>query len=132
MDYHQLTIEQLKRMRSDIDKEIRKRSKSESRVNDFRKVWEDFCISNDLTYYWTAKDAGCAKQLLKKMEFEIQNSGKQSDVIEATKVFIQIAYQDKWLKENWEVCMVNSRFNSVVNQARNTVKRKTNIDELLD
>lgn len=132
MDLANMTLHDLRKLKIAIDKELTKRSKADGSVSEFKRIWEDFCNENGLSYYWTAKDAGCAKRIIQMMRHEIEQSGKDSNVIDALKVLFNLAFMDKWLRENFMVCNVASQFNKIINNARSKQQRITNIQDRFD
>jgi hypothetical protein len=76
-------------------------------------------------YYWEAKDAVNMDKLVKK----ISNSRKEREltidddsVLSAFKVFLEMI-KDDWVLKNFTVPIINSKYNSLVSQAKESVKK---------
>jgi len=85
-------------------------------------------LTNETTaYYFTPKCAGNLKQLIKKIEFKMTESGQQNEpekVASGFKIFIE-AINDKWILNNLSIPNINSKFNEIYG------KLKTNKNEIL-
>lgn len=76
-------------------------------------------------YYWEAKDAVNMDKLVKK----ISNSRKEREltidddsVLNALKVFLEMI-KDDWVLKNFTVPIINLKYNSLVSQAKESVKK---------
>ena len=71
-------------------------------------------------YYWTGVDAGSMKNLLNALKFQRKQKGLENsddEVISALKVFLG-SITDKWILEHYSLANINSKFNELIAQAR--------------
>ena len=93
-----------------------------------RSVFESYVKSTfDTDYYWTEKDAGSMSKLLKKINFSRNQKGMPVDddsLLYALQSLLSSIHDD-WILKNFSVAIINSKYNEIVNQARNGNKDKT-------
>lgn len=110
------------------------RSKEQSSLNKIAKeVFEQYYqYVCHIPYYWSAKDAGNMKQILNKLKFQREQKNLSTDddaIIYALKYLLQ-SIKDNWVKDNLSVSIINSKFNELINQAKNgTSKHNDSQDE---
>lgn len=88
-----------------------------------RVMFEDYY--RDLfgnVYYWTAKDAGGMKQLLKKIEFNRSQKdpplpNDEKSLLDALLALLR-SIKDGWVYEHFSVTNINSQFNEIVANAK--------------
>lgn len=94
-----------------------------------RKLFEaHYEATFNAAYYWTAKDAGNMGQLLNKLKFQRDQKQLPTDddgVLEALRYLLQ-SIRDGWVFEHFSVANINSQFNEVVANARNSIKKTNN------
>lgn len=87
-----------------------------------RSVFESYVKSTfDTDYYWTEKDAGSMSKLLKKIRFSRNQKGMPVDddsLLYALQSLLSSIHDD-WILKNFSVAIINSKYNEIVNQARN-------------
>ena len=92
-----------------------------------RSVFESYVKSTfDTDYYWTEKDAGSMSKLLKKISFSRNQKGMPVDddsLLYALQSLLSSIHDD-WILKNFSVAIINSKYNEIVNQARNGNKDK--------
>lgn len=102
-------------------------------INLIREPFEK--IYNEVTgqvYYWTAKDAGAAKQLMTKIEFQAKQHKKVvTDETYGASVQWMVDHADKWVKENLSMAILNSKFNEILNFSSNAGNQSARINEAL-
>lgn len=81
------------------------------------------------SYYWSAKDAGSMKQILRKIEFNRSQKqpplpNDEKEVLNALVMLLQ-SITDGWLYEHFSVTNINSQFNEIVSQAKKKAHGKT-------
>ena len=92
-----------------------------------RSVFESYVKSTfDTDYYWTEKDAGSMSKLLKKISSSRNQKGMPVDddsLLYALQSLLSSIHDD-WILKNFSVAIINSKYNEIVNQARNGNKDK--------
>lgn len=92
-----------------------------------RSVFESYVKSTfDTDYYWTEKDAGSMNKLLKKIRFSRNQKGMPVDddsLLYALQSLLSSIHDD-WILKNFSVAIINSKYNEIVNQARNGNNKK--------
>lgn len=84
-----------------------------------------------IPYYWSAKDAGNMKQILNKLKFQREQKNLSTDddsVIYALQYLLQ-SINDRWVKDNLSVSIINSKFNELINQAKNGTTKPNDSQE---
>lgn len=89
----------------------------------FNKLKTDFLqwyeSQKEIAYYFTAKDAGSLKQLIKKIEFvgksKHEGEGKEW-VVDAFKWILE--HLDEWTQKNVSLALINSRFNEILSYGK--------------
>ncbi|MDR1092085.1 MAG: DUF4373 domain-containing protein [Prevotella sp.] len=73
-------------------------------------------------YYWVAKDAGSMAQILNKLKYQREQKDPplptgDDDILKALSYLLN-SIKDEWILQNFTPCIVNSRFNEIVLQAK--------------
>ena len=78
-----------------------------------------------IDYYWTAKDAKNASQLITKLRKYAIDKGSELDE-ENLKLSIKWMMQkcDPWIKDNMEMALLNSKYNQIISRNGQTTKAK--------
>lgn len=101
--------------------------------NEAKKKFFDFYKNKTgEDYYFTAKDAGNLKQLIKKIEFKLKEKNvpqKKEKVVESLEIILN-RIQDKWILDNLSISIVNSKFNEIITQAKNGNTKESTEDRL--
>lgn len=89
----------------------------------FKKTFSD-------SYYWTAKDAGCMSQLLKKLKYQREQKGMDvsDDSLLYALQYLLSSIREGWIFENFSVTNINSKFNEIVAQAKKSTSAKPTAD----
>lgn len=103
--------------------------KGESINKKARTLFEEYFNETfSSSYYWTAKDAGNMKQLLKKISFSRQKKKMSIDddsMMYALQSLLS-SINEGWIFENFSVANINSKYNEIVSQAREYGKTNRN------
>ena len=85
-------------------------------------------------YYWTAKDAGNIKHLVKKIQFKIKERQLEENEELIIRSFEHLLKKidDKWILDNLSIAIINSKFNEIItkngqdtsNQLRQLISNK--------
>lgn len=85
-------------------------------------------------YLMDGKQAASLKQLLKKIEAKVIERGmevNEYNIINSLKGFL-ITIQDKWILDNLDISLVNSKFNSLyVNAIKNSPIGAERVNDLI-
>ncbi len=79
----------------------------------------------EVPYYFTGKDAGNMKTLITKLKFigAKKHEGESNDwIVDAFKWLL--SNLDEWTKKNATIPIINSRFNEIMANGRNSQKQK--------
>ena len=76
-----------------------------------------------LEYYWTAKDGNALKQIITKLK---KSGGDDDKILEGWYIILK-NNPDKWVNEHLSIPLINSKYNEIVAQIKNSPKSK--IDE---
>lgn len=101
--------------------------------NSIKKQFMDFYkLHKKEDYYWSSKDSGKVKHIIKKLAFKISEKGAVSpnpDLI--IKSFHRLlclceANIDKWVFNNLSMAIIDSRFNEIIAQSKLKKQEKVN------
>lgn len=84
----------------------------------FLKIYEE---RTAIKYYFIPKDAKALKELLNKIKFLSANASENYNLEDNFFAFIAKAYETStpWLKENFSLPIINSKFNEIYNAIKN-------------
>ena len=108
-----------------------KSKKSPTLVARGRTVFEEFYQKlYDSPYYWSAKDGMHMKQLLQKISFSRQHRENplpvdDDSVLKALGQFLE-RINKSWVMDNFSVSTINSQYNNIISEIRNSTKSATN------
>lgn len=108
-----------------------KTKKSPTLVARGRTVFEEFYQKlYDSPYYWSAKDGMHMKQLLQKISFSRQHRENplpvdDDSVLKALGQFLE-RINKSWVMDNFSVSTINSQYNNIISEIRNSTKSATN------
>lgn len=88
-----------------------------------RNVWTTYYKGKtNEDYYWTAKDSVHLKQLMKKIEHKLVSRSMEptpENIVNSFGMFLN-SISDRWILQNLEVAIINSKWNSLYVAATKT------------
>lgn len=100
-------------------------------------IWYQFYqLKKNTRYVFDGKDGRHLKQLLKKVEYKVLEAGIEADegsILNSLTGYLH-SIEDKWVLENLDISLVNSKFNILYAAAvkRNPFNTKSRIDEAFE
>ena len=73
-----------------------------------------------LEYYWTAKDGNALKQIITKLK---KSGGGDQQILEGWYIILK-HNPDKWINDRLSVSLINSKYNEIIAQIKNSPKSK--------
>lgn len=99
---------------------------SENLQNELRKIFEDYYFRIKKTnYYYSGKCAGALKQIINKIKSAYGEKKYTNTDLKNAFNYILKNIRDDWILNNLDLSIVNSKFNQIISNAKNTENRKS-------
>jgi len=116
-------VEEKKKKKSTGKKKIEPSDKDTQLNSEARKIFEARYIrETSEKYYWTGKDGGNMTNILNALKLQRAEKGlsneNNTEILAALTMFINIAVKDEWIKKNFSVSILFTKFNEIVARAK--------------
>ena len=86
---------------------------------------EKYQLDTEVDYSWSAKDAGCLSQIIKKL-YGISKNTDDESVINSFEYLI--IHLPSWYADNgYSLCVINGKFNEIIKAIKNNEKQRNGI-----
>ena len=104
------------------------RGSADSLLKTAMEVWNEFYyLKKGIVYSWPIKDRKYMKEMLEKIKGQYKNEPNDDETISSLKIFLK-NINDPWTNERLTVAIVNMKFDELLQQMVNKVKKHKKTD----